>query len=701
MKKYIKIITAIYAFNCSFVIAQIQSPTQQTGEINPNIKPEPTLWCNNPDNHFCPGNCFTNGNFETLTGDPNAAVDMDIFLTTGWNTAFVAIGSNNSSDFSSADIACGGTTLLSSAGGAIPTPDTSVYAGMWIVNNGPTPSDRGENMLNKLVTPIPYNTGNYTFTCDTALGIKGADVINIGVYGVYNPNDMAAINSFTVDPLNYWNNPSVSVVKLGVITPSSNLSAAWETLTFTFDSSVLPPAGITHIMIAGDNVPVASWKRDYLFFDNFCMRSEAEEQNKCCEQDLAIWNVAGTPDPIYTTQQVNPNATIAFEQFEIHQSSTIPITELRVSITDIIYNYNYESCGKCESNHALWGSLLNPFNSSVGGLQFVPGSSGANVQGNLIANNQGVRELVWRNPNGAMLQQGTILPVMYLLPPVSDIPCCVTSVTICTKISWKDANCKACENFTCSHINLETENNEGNNGNGISISKSNDCCGATLTVAAPPNNAIHWSTGETSLSIYVTEASNYSVTVGNQTENIVVLPEDVGTRYYTDLSNPSNHSFYSGSGNVNSYNSFYIMHVEDPQPPYGEYYATEFRLEIWDRWGEQLSNQHLKTVITGKVTDCKGFDNPAIFWDGKINGNRVQQDVYVGKLFLKNCRNKEWTQVKVNWCKEWGYTCLETQCKAGLSFECGFMKKNECTKWSSLMCKEEHKEYIFPITIVW
>ena len=415
----------------------------------------------------------------------------------------------------------------------------------------------------------------------------------------------------------------------------------------------------------------------------------------CCEQDLAIWNVAGTPDPIPTTQQTNPDATIAFEQFEIHQSSTIPITELRVSITDIIYHYNYESCGKCESNPALWGSLLNPFNNSIGGLQFVPGSSGVNVQGNLIANNQGVRELVWQNPDGAMLQQGTTFPVWYLLPPVSDIPCCVTSATICTKISWKDADCKVCENFTCSHINIGTDNNGGNTGNGIGISKSNDCCGATLTVTTPPNNSIHWSTGESTSSIYVTQAGTYSVTVGNQTQNIVVQPEDVGARYYTDLSQPSNQSFYSSYSNTNSYNSFYIMHVEDPQPPYGEYYATEFKLEIWQRWGQLIR------TITGTIQDCKGFDNPAIFWDGTVNGNRVAQDVYNAKLFVKNCRNKEWTPVKVNWCEKWGYTCLETECKAALSFECGFMKKNECTKWSGLMCKEEHKEYIFPITIVW
>jgi hypothetical protein len=176
--------------------------------------------------------------------------------------------------------------------------------------------------------------------------------------------------------------------------------------------------------------------------------------NPCCQVDLAIWNVAGTPNPIPTTQQTGPDATIAYEQFEIHQSSTIPITEIRVAITDIIYHYNYESCGKCESNPALWGSLLNPFNANIGGLQFVPDSSGGNVSANLVANQQGIRELVWRNPNGAMLTQGTTFPVWYLLPPASDIPCCVTSVTICSKITWKDANCKVCEGYTCSHIEL-------------------------------------------------------------------------------------------------------------------------------------------------------------------------------------------------------------------------------------------------------
>jgi len=185
--------------------------------------------------------------------------------------------------------------------------------------------------------------------------------------------------------------------------------------------------------------------------------------NPCCQVDLAIWNVAGTPDPIPTTQQIHGGepVTLAIESFELHQNSNIPITEIRVAVTDIIFNYNYESCGKCESNPALWGSLLTATN-NIEGLQFVsvPDNSGNATAGNsedIIMNNKGVRELVWRNPNGAMLHAGTTFSVLYLLPPESDIPCCVTSVTICTKITWKDANCKACEGFTCSNIEIANE----------------------------------------------------------------------------------------------------------------------------------------------------------------------------------------------------------------------------------------------------
>ena len=44
-----------------------------------------TQGCGNPNPNFCPGNFFQNGNFETVTGDPELWFDQDIDLATGWS----------------------------------------------------------------------------------------------------------------------------------------------------------------------------------------------------------------------------------------------------------------------------------------------------------------------------------------------------------------------------------------------------------------------------------------------------------------------------------------------------------------------------------------------------------------------------------------------------------------------------------------
>lgn len=681
MERHIRIyfISITFSFGFSLGIAQIQPPVNQTGQINPHV----IMSAQESD-------CI-NFNNDTVTG---------VLGQSGGGTGTTTNPLGNWYQ------RCSGIQIANSYATttSITSPDNSNFLIMY---------DRGCSDGSSFIWNSLDFEGNWTEKGECLC--FNFNVIKNGNSGsTANANQIRIYNGSNPFPYDATNNTSGSTfVAYFSLTDMPQEGSGWTT--------ICPPIGLTSadgtlplnsqgqwVMSSGTNadwnslitnvggiaflLDIGSSPTEVYGFDDFCFSECLVEENEvCCTQDLAIWNVAGTPDPIPTTQQTNPDATIAYEQFEIHQSSTIPITELRVTITDIIYNYNYESCRKCESNPALWASLLNPFNNDIGGLQFVPDSSGGNVQGNLIANQEGIRELVWRNPNGAMLTQGTTFPVWYMLPPASDIPCCVTSVSVCISVSWKDANCKMCEVSGCSHIVIGNEDDAPGK---ISIKKEEDCCGATLSVNASGNN-IQWSNGETTPSIYISEAGTYSVTVAGQTETIVVTPDEVGSRYYTDILQSSNQSFYSSSGNNNSYNSFYIMHVEDPQPPYGEYFATDYRLEIWNRWGEMIS------VVEGTVETCQGFPNPAIFWDGTVNGNKVQTDVYNGKLFMKNCKYKnEWIPVKVNYCTQWGYTCLETHCKAGLSFECGFMKKNECSKWSSLMCKEEHKEFIFPITIV-
>jgi len=232
--------------------------------------------------------------------------------------------------------------------------------------------------------------------------------------------------------------------------------------------------------------------------------------------------------------------------------------------------------------------------------------------------------------------------------------------------------------------------------------KESTCCGIRISISAPHNYTdSHWSNGETNVDfIEVHEAGTYSVTYSNScssvTESVVVTPEDIAnTERYHTIYNESMHNYYSSSSNDNSYNAFYIMHVEDPLPTYGNYFATQYRLEIFNRWGEMIR------VIEDEIDNCQGFQNPAIFWDGTVNGTQVQQDVYNAKLFIKNCRYKDdWKPVMVDYCEEWGYDCLDYDCLGAASFQCGFFKKEFCVLYSNLYCKVQRHEYVFPITIV-
>ena len=232
-----------------------------------------------------------------------------------------------------------------------------------------------------------------------------------------------------------------------------------------------------------------------------------------------------------------------------------------------------------------------------------------------------------------------------------------------------------------------------------SIVAGGDCCSYNLKFEGELYNHLEWSTGEVNVEeIIVNEPGQYHVTATNPcgSKSFTINVEDAFDRYYTNLNDENVHSFYSSSTNVNSYNTFNIWHVEDPEPPYGEYFATDYKLEIYNRWGELIR------TITGSISDCQGFTNPAIHWDGTVGGTQVQSGIYNGKLFLKNCQFKNWKAVKVDWCQEWGnYTCLEWDCQFMLfpPWNCGFMKRDICIEWENPQCIDQRKEYVFPINI--
>lgn len=241
-------------------------------------------WCNKPNPAFCPGNYFQNGDFETITGNPSAVVDQDINLATGWQAMWAA--------GSLADLFCtGGANGL----GVAPTPNSNVYAGIWIENR-PTASGNAvyrEGMYNRLNIPIAQNTGTYSFNFKIANAqlnnTNPANPIQIGIYGVYNPTNVLAAAptglNFNPSNVNLWASVSstVQVVLLQTITPPSTFSNTWLSQTVTFNSNILPALGITHIMISANDLyrPPVTGKL-YVNFDEFCLQRAEPESKFCC-----------------------------------------------------------------------------------------------------------------------------------------------------------------------------------------------------------------------------------------------------------------------------------------------------------------------------------------------------------------------------------------------------------------------------------
>src|SRR5690606_23211591 len=142
------------------------------------------------------------------------------------------------------------------------------------------------------------------------------------------------------------------------------------------------------------------------------------------------------------------------QTFTIASNPALPISEVRVAVTDLIFDYNYEQCGQCVDNPALWGSIDTP-TGQIGAA--APGLQKATLpyySTNLVAGRGNVREIIWSNPNGTVLQSGDSFTISYWLPPASEIPCCTTKITVCMEISWKDADCRVCTEQVCTEILL-------------------------------------------------------------------------------------------------------------------------------------------------------------------------------------------------------------------------------------------------------
>ena len=261
--------------------------------------------CNRPDTTFCPGNHFTNGNFESLVGNPHPSVDQDIDSAFAWSR----IWRDDSIQFG--DLYCetdsctsitsyNPTNGISGKGhGGPPTypngHNAGAWAGCWIDNRNSGWGFR-EGMFNQLTVPIPRSTSPtwYTFTFDMAPFYSGDTLkpAEVGIFGIDDPGgarSTAAINK-NFDPVNEnlfldGNNLPlvVPLVKIPVHRPMTN---AMSTQTVSFNAATFPTnvTEITHLLIThSDDTMTGCW---YCAFDNFCLQyglpDTSDTSTDCC-----------------------------------------------------------------------------------------------------------------------------------------------------------------------------------------------------------------------------------------------------------------------------------------------------------------------------------------------------------------------------------------------------------------------------------
>lgn len=396
---------------------------------------------------------------------------------------------------------------------------------------------------------------------------------------------------------------------------------------------------------------------------------------ECCNKKLEIKEktkrqLINAPSGYNGTE---PFSTVNYT-YEITQNSLIPITEFRAVVTDIDFKYDLEACAECIDNPALWGS--------IGGSLYI----GNDYESKLTNNDNGAnilndrinrREVIWKNLEGAMLTTDDTFSIDYTLPPLSEIPCCITSVDVCIEFSYKDANCNVCTEVKCVTIDLVPPPKEVSELN-IEI-KKNGCCDRILKAVSDVPATYQWNTGAITKEINVESNGTYTVTATSGSASITrsIVVNDILKGAFPLLS--FNSVFHPDF--VPPYkNKFYIMDISPGKVTQGapnSYNANEYKLEIWHRWNTQGGQGVPLKTITGESTSCAGFNNWDINWDGtNQSGTSLKDDAsdsYVWRLTLKNCNNES---SKLTYRTSWVPKCLE--------YRYLFPKR----KWIRLGCKK-------------
>ena len=173
------------------------------------------------------------------------------------------------------------------------------------------------------------------------------------------------------------------------------------------------------------------------------------EPNPCCINTFSFWTDIAVPESYPFSE-----GTYSVEDFLVKGANTIPITELKVTVENFELISQYADCLKCYNLPATLGSIL-------GGITIGNGSNKLTLEtqpygnGNQLAAN--INEVIWKNPNGVTLNTTDSIRLIYILPGKSEIPCCVDSVKVCVRFSYRDINGGYCEAYNCTIVPLRSK----------------------------------------------------------------------------------------------------------------------------------------------------------------------------------------------------------------------------------------------------
>lgn len=368
----------------------------------------------------------------------------------------------------------------------------------------------------------------------------------------------------------------------------------------------------------------------YINFYNCPTIDDFVAPDDCCVTELNIIEEDGPVVPLQTTMAGGERVSLAVKKMMITNDAIIPITQIRTVVTDIQYEYDLEACSQCVENPSLWGSIYGSPKIGSGSDTLSKPTKG--ILGDFVDDfndRKNSREVLWENPDGAMLKSGDSFDIIYALPPASEIPCCAISTRICTQTSWKDANCNICVSNICTDIDMLSIE-EQLEALTISIEKEG-CCERKLT-ASITNANYSWSTGETTQSIIVSDNAVYDVTVtaGGSSTTASIGVTDILAGAFPTLT-------YLPEAVPDLGNNLVIRDYTKGLNANFSYNATKYTLWIFSRNGTGSKNGAFRKIVG--YADCEtGFKNGDIQWDGRDdNGNKVKQDVYNFVLRLENC----------------------------------------------------------------